>query len=405
MPRAETVLQVFVASPSDVAAERSILAEVISELNTLWSSKFGVRLETVRWETHAFPAFGTDAQDVINRELPSDCDIFVGIMWTRFGTPTARAESGTLEEFERALARHKASPTAVQLMIYFKDAPVSPFEIDAAQLAAVRAFRERVGVEGGLHWRFSSPEDFRTQVRVHLSRVVQQFSATPQSTSSQAVSVAPSVTATVASADGEDNEPGFFDILERAQDTLSAVTDLMQRLSSYTEDLNSSITARTHEVNAISAAADKHNAAQQFKRSVNRLADDMNTFVRRTRSELGEFEDRLDDVFTATSTVASLLLDFGKNEDSESALSVLASQVESFGETCSGNALSVAQLRTLVLATPRFTSEFNRAKRATGETLADLSRIFGEAGRTSQRVAEGIRALGLTTDGDSPEAS
>lgn len=29
--------------------------------------------------------------------------LFVGIMWNRIGTPTPRAESGTVEEFERAI--------------------------------------------------------------------------------------------------------------------------------------------------------------------------------------------------------------------------------------------------------------------------------------------------------------
>lgn len=123
MARYETILSIFVASPSDVDEERNRLEEVIRELNTTWSRDLGVRLELVRWETHAYPSFGEDAQAVINDQIPDDYDVFVGLMWYRFGTPTGRAGSGTVEEFQRAKKRFDANSDDLQLMIYFKDAP------------------------------------------------------------------------------------------------------------------------------------------------------------------------------------------------------------------------------------------------------------------------------------------
>src|SRR5436305_2022181 len=65
MPRSEVVLQVLVASPSDVQAERDALEEAIRRLNIAWSANLGVRLELVSWDTHAYPGFGTDPQAVI----------------------------------------------------------------------------------------------------------------------------------------------------------------------------------------------------------------------------------------------------------------------------------------------------------------------------------------------------
>ena len=81
MPRDERVFVVFVASPSDMQPERDALEEVIRELNLTWSRKLGIRLDLVRWETHGVPGFGADAQDVLNRQLPDDPDIFIGLMW------------------------------------------------------------------------------------------------------------------------------------------------------------------------------------------------------------------------------------------------------------------------------------------------------------------------------------
>ena len=99
MPRQEHVLSVFVASPNDVQEERARLEEIVKELNDTWSRQLGLRLELLRWETHAFPNIGEDAQAVINEQVPTDYDVFIGIMWHRSGTPTGRAGSGTIEEF------------------------------------------------------------------------------------------------------------------------------------------------------------------------------------------------------------------------------------------------------------------------------------------------------------------
>src|ERR1019366_132994 len=116
MPRDEHVLTVFVASPSDLDPERSLLEEAIRELNLSWSRTLGVHLELVRWEANGYPGVGHDAQDVLNRELPGDYDIFVGLMWAKFGTPTGRAGSGTEEEFHRALKRFQENAGSVKIM-------------------------------------------------------------------------------------------------------------------------------------------------------------------------------------------------------------------------------------------------------------------------------------------------
>src|SRR6185436_17075253 len=126
MPRSEEVLSIFLASPGDVEDERSRFADVIVEWNRAWSRNLGLRLELIRWEDDAYPSIGDDAQDVINGQLPQDYDLFVGIMWSRFGTPTGRAGSGTQEEFDRALERLRLAPKSLSILFYFKDAPVAP---------------------------------------------------------------------------------------------------------------------------------------------------------------------------------------------------------------------------------------------------------------------------------------
>jgi hypothetical protein len=162
MAKIETVLSVFVASPGDVADARKRLDQVVDELNFLWSREYGLRLELVKWETHAYSDIGIDAQDVINNQL-DEFDIFLGIMWKRFGEPTGRAESGTREEFDRALTRHKQGPKRVRVMFYFNDSPPGRLsEIDTRQLEAVNRFRDEVEKAGVLYFKYNGLNEFET---------------------------------------------------------------------------------------------------------------------------------------------------------------------------------------------------------------------------------------------------
>ena len=109
MPQQAFIAQIFVASPSDVQGEREILEEVVSEMNRSSAKNAGFRLELLKWETSVHPGFGPDSQAVINEQIGDNYDIFIGIIWGRFGRKTSRAESGTEEEFDRALMRYKAT--------------------------------------------------------------------------------------------------------------------------------------------------------------------------------------------------------------------------------------------------------------------------------------------------------
>lgn len=173
-PETRAVVRIFLASPGDVRPEREIASQIVGELNTIWSKFLGLSLELVRWETHAYPGVGDDAQFIINEQIMDDYDLFVGIMWTRFGTPTQRAGSGTEEEYNRAYQRYKAEPQSVRIMFYFKSA--SPTEtMGREQIQAVGRFRDKVGAQGVLYWTFADEQEFSNLLRLHLSRQMQYY--------------------------------------------------------------------------------------------------------------------------------------------------------------------------------------------------------------------------------------
>ena len=101
MPSEVTTLKVFVASPSDLEAEREALRKLEASLNVAFASaKLAVRFTGWEQVSHGYGR----PQAKIN-PLVDECDIFVGLLRRKWGTATGEHESGFLEEHERALAR------------------------------------------------------------------------------------------------------------------------------------------------------------------------------------------------------------------------------------------------------------------------------------------------------------
>ena len=113
-------IRVFVASPGDVSIERDELSKVIGELNTTVAVYKDCILELVRWETHCSPRMGRP-QSIINDQVGS-YDIFIGIMWKRFGSPTGKSDSGTEEEFRIAYGLWEEN-NEIPILFYFSQKP------------------------------------------------------------------------------------------------------------------------------------------------------------------------------------------------------------------------------------------------------------------------------------------
>jgi hypothetical protein len=273
-------------------AERNCLEEVIQELNLTWTRTLGVRLELMRWETHAYPGVGTDPQDVINRQLPNDYDIFIGLMWARFGTSTGRAGSGTEEEFVRALSRFRTDPNSVRIMFYFKDTPLSPSSLDVTQIGKIQKFRESLGKEGVLYWPFITLEEFEKLLRLHLARQVQELVATGKSpkgtlTGPQAVMHA----ATPSRSNEEEEDAGYLDLLDALDQVSSELAQTMTRMTNETNELTRKTTEATAEINS----AVQHSARNSLAglSSVMRAAHENTIVFRMTISQLPRLTSEL----------------------------------------------------------------------------------------------------------------
>ena len=318
MPRDDRVFTVLLACPADVQDEAGLVHEAVEEVNRGVGALQGVKLEVVHWQTHASPGIGPDTQDVINRQLP-DYDIFLGVMWARFGTATPRAGSGTEEEFDRALVRYKEDPHGVKILFYFKQAPLPLDAIDVVQLQKVREFRDRLKQEGVLYREFGSSEEFSRQLRQHLGQQL----VTP-STSGDGENANDSQTLHQEQDDehGDDDqndengdELGFLDYVDTAEEQFSESLAVTKRMGTAIAEIGNKIRQRTEEIQD-AVVGGKQLSRQEARALFGKAADDMNCFSDKLIKDLPSFRDTLSDGVVATRAAAWLVPD-GPNRDAQ----------------------------------------------------------------------------------------
>jgi hypothetical protein len=170
------VIRVFLASPGDLAEEREALARLVRDINDVLAylaPEARLSIELIRYETHAYPDIG-QPQEVINRQIPLDYDIFVGVMWRRCGTKTANSPSGTIEEFRRACERRRDGHLP-RIMFYFCEQLIPiPDASELEQLKEVVKFRDELA-RTGFTWTYPAHTDFAEHVRGGLLRAIRDI--------------------------------------------------------------------------------------------------------------------------------------------------------------------------------------------------------------------------------------
>ncbi len=163
MPYRAKVFKVIITSPSDVATERTVIRSVIHEWNAVHSEKEDVVLMPIGWESHSSPSMGARPQAIINKQVLEDADLLIAVFWTRLGSPTGKAPSGTVEEIEEHIKAGKPA------MIYFSSAPVVPESIDQEQYAALLKFKDELRSRG-LFETYDSISEFKEKLARQLAQ-------------------------------------------------------------------------------------------------------------------------------------------------------------------------------------------------------------------------------------------
>ncbi len=155
------VFNVMIASPGDVASERSIIRDVIYEWNAVHSNTRSIVLLPIGWESHSSPEMGSTPQEIINHQVVDKCDLLVGVFWTRIGTPTNDYASGTVEEIEKHITSDNPA------MLYFSSQPVVMDTVDLKQIEELQDFKKSCQSRG-LYESYDSHADFKEKLYRHL---------------------------------------------------------------------------------------------------------------------------------------------------------------------------------------------------------------------------------------------
>ena len=156
------IIRVVVASPGDLEPER----KAVSDLFVRWNrANTGIHLTPEMWETGAIPTYGDHPQHIINEQIIDRGDLLVALFWTKIGSPTPSAPSGTIEEI-REFARRKGPK---RVMVYFCTRPLlqSPYDIDHTAIALIKEFKTEMRSKC-LYQEFKETAEFEKHLYHHL---------------------------------------------------------------------------------------------------------------------------------------------------------------------------------------------------------------------------------------------
>lgn len=162
-------VNIIIASPSDVKAERESILRIFSRWN---SAHKGVHLEPLMAESGAVPEMGDHPQHILNKQLVEKGDLLIAIFWSKIGTPTPTAKSGTIEEIREFIKTKGPS----RVMVYFCTRPlqVSPSNLELEEIQTLKNFKSEMQTQC-FYVDFANTDQFEARLYPNLDIKVNQL--------------------------------------------------------------------------------------------------------------------------------------------------------------------------------------------------------------------------------------
>jgi hypothetical protein len=355
------LLKLFLSSTSEIEAERTLIKEIVADVNRVIENSCAVTIRIIDWREDVVPGVAGDAEQVVLSQT-KDYDIYVGILGTRFGTPTPRAGSGTEDEFNVAYARFQSDSTSIRLLFYFRtNLTGNILNLDLDELRRVQDFRTKLGTERGvLFCEYSSTEEFIRLFRLHLIQLIStQWGESRWKPMPDLAPVEPQVI-TSAELAGKEDEPELLDLrvdvdeaFRAAMDALSQVAELMKRGA----EEDNLWRLEVERERALSVPTPRK--AQEL---VNTMAKNFEQQARELRTLTAAFKSAADDFFDKIATLADIQIrtDTSTREKLEVGIAAFLNPGLSAAEAVRNIYNQIAK-RVASLPTP--TREFRRQQR------------------------------------------
>lgn len=176
-------LRIFISSTADMAAERAKVETVVSSLEML-ADRLDIVLQIDDWRA-VVPNIKRPEQIILDQLKPTSWDIFIGILWHRFGILPAAHDSqtkeaylsGTEEDFKTAyrLWQQYQKP---RIVMYRCTRNVPLDALDPDQFKRVREFFAQFEASGeppGIYQSFDTPESFEKLLLETLQKLLLDY--------------------------------------------------------------------------------------------------------------------------------------------------------------------------------------------------------------------------------------
>lgn len=390
--RNSKIIDVFLSSPEDVYDERQFVIKTAKEWNSLRSKTTGYHVNVLIWEDIVAPILSDRSQSAVKEQIGEEYDVYLGMMWGRFGSPTGVADSGTVEEFEDALKRYK-SGDAVRLAMLFKTNDIPQSDLIGEQFDKVKLFKKRYADEGGFYGEFDNEDRLRSL----LNRIFEQIVSTrneeggssePSGLSDYAGSSLASTsqiaedasTNLTAASCGDDL--GLVEVNERLEFVANHQTVFFEGYTKVSNNANAEIEAATSELQDLMTLGQAD--PKKVKRPIGRISTVMNKSAAYLEDNLSEFKSYNNELVTLTEQGLDVAGDFHDNSNRADLKEAVSGVIQTLLE----NRLATEELIKTVEGLPRVTTEMGRARNRLISTQRELrNELFKVHNELSEIVA------------------
>lgn len=418
MQTGQTIISVLISSPGDVPDDRDAAARAVEDLDRLLSRSDNVVLRVRRWEQDVSSEFGDHPQNVTDRAIVDDCDIFVGILCARFGTKTLTNESGTEQEFEKAFSRINDPNNPAEVLFYFKDPKLTAGDIDAEQLLKVQDFKKKHRGDG-FGPDYKDAAELERRLKFDLQAAVERLlvkaglreprrarhpstaarktvrdeldssgSADPDRESSRSqtetdpVPVHTSLTGEILDPESEDGL-GMMELQDIVSERFAAVSQHLSMAGGSVELLGSRLAEKTDRLNEIADKTTRESQAK-IKRIMVDAAGDINAYSDSISDMARALQDDFELALDAITQGVVMSLEDGL--ESQDDIIDFLENIDGLEATIVGVLANVEGFKGVIDRTPRITAELKKARRRASASTASLLEFF-------ERSLEALRRL------------
>lgn len=371
-----------------------VIEKTADDASSILAREKQILLKVVRWEADIIPGIAEYSQEVINKQIEGNYDIYVGLIGMRFGSPTPKFGSGTEEEFTAAYEIYRRSPESIRVLFYFKTWEINVFNVDTEQFEKVKRFRNSLKERGVLFHDLSRETDLARLIRDHLLELVSSewdgegwrtnkipFSKDAQPGLASAIIQQPLVE------EAESEDSGLIEMALSVLEGLHALGAHFVAMTTLSSDFTALMNVRAQE----KKIADKASNLHLVKHVVDNVANDIEKFSVHFTLQMGAFQAASGNVILGMERLVTLydLEQTGSLEEFEKILPTFSAFIPSI-EALHG---SIEELKKIVLTLQHLTTSIKRAKKRLLSSLNEYSSSIIVFTERCRRVETAIKKL------------